>query len=174
MSKAHKKVILRRFAGDPLCGYLPAGAFVRTDATSPLLDLLDPSGRVVPISLADIKMISYVRDFNLQDSINPERLLRRSFLARPRNEGLWLRMTFRGGDLLEGIAPIDLSLLSNIIEDLGLHLIPPDTRSNTQRIFVPGSALSDLQLIAIITTPSRRKPLPDPDRTSLQDTLFPT
>lgn len=174
MSIAQKKVIVRRFAGDLLPGYLPPGAFVRPDPVSPRVDLLDLSGRIVPIDLKDIKMISYVRDFNLTDTTNPERLLRRTFLARPRTEGLWLRMTFRGGDLLEGIAPIDLSLLSNAIEDLGLHITPPDTRTNTQRIFVPRSALDELQLIAVITTPSRRKPPPAAILPTLQDNLFAT
>ncbi|NYF80662.1 DUF6982 domain-containing protein [Granulicella arctica] len=174
MSSSQKKVIVRRFAGDVTPGYLPLNAFVRQDAATPRVDLLDLSGRVISLHLNDIKTISYVRDFNLNDTVNPERLARRTFLARPRTEGLWVRLTFRGGDLLEGLAPTDLSLLSNAIEDIGLHLTPPDIRSNTQRIFVPRSAITDLQLIAVITTPSRKKPLPTEEAPSLQDTLFET
>ena len=101
MSSAHKKVIVRRFTGETLPGYLPLSAFVRNRS----IDLLDLSGRVITLSLNDIKHICYVRDFNLTDTLNPERLIRRTFLARPRTEGLWLRITFRGGDLLEGLAP---------------------------------------------------------------------
>jgi hypothetical protein len=172
MAATQRKVIVRRFTGGLLSGYLPLSAFVRNDTRSPALDLLDLSGRIVSLSLDDIKMISYVRDFNLTDTANPERLTRRTFLARPRNEGLWLRMTFRTGDLLEGLAPTDLSLLNNVIEDIGLHLIPPDTRSNAQRIFVPRSAITDLQLIAVITSPSRKKPLPAAETPSLQESLF--
>jgi hypothetical protein len=173
MANAQKKVIVRCFNGAILPGYLPVGAFVRMEAAMPQLDLLDLGGRIVPVPLDDVKMISYVRDFNLTDTTNPERLVRRTFLARPRTEGLWLRMTFRGGDLIEGLAPTDLTLLSNVLEDCGLFLIPPDTRSNTQRLFVPRSALADLQLLAVITTPSRKKPLPATDQTpSLQETLF--
>ncbi len=174
MANAQKKVIVRRFTGSLLPGYLPVGAFVRLDVAAPQVDLLDLSGRVIPLPLEDVKMISYVRDFNLGDTANPERLLRRTFLARPRTEGLWLRLTFRTGDLLEGLAPTDLTLLSSIVEDTGLHLVPPDTRSNTQRIFVPRSAMTDLQLIAVITTPSRKKPLPAPEAPTLQETLFAT
>jgi hypothetical protein len=122
------------------------------------VDLLDLAGRVLSISLKDIKTISYVRDFNLSDNINPERLSRRTFLARPRSEGLWVRLLFRGGEVLEGLAPTDLSLLDSIQNDAGLHLIPPDTRTNTQHIFVPRSAIVDLQLLAVITTPSRKRP----------------
>ncbi len=172
MSNVQRKVIVRRFTGDVLTGYLPFAAFVRTDAAVPQLDLLDLSGRVVPVALADIKMISYVRDFNLTDMNNPERLSRRTFLARPRTEGLWIRITFRSGDLLEGLAPTDLALLTSVIEDSGLHLTPPDTRSNTQRIFVPRSAMTDLQIVAVVTTPSRKQAVPAVEPSTLQETLF--
>jgi hypothetical protein len=168
MSSAHKKVIVRRFTGETLPGYLPLTNFVRNRA----LDLLDLTGRVIPLLLNDIKHVCYVRDFNLHDAGNPERLIRRTFLAKPRTEGLWLRMTFRSGDLLEGLAPIDITLTDDLIHDNGLHLTPPDTRSNTQRIYVPRTSLTDLQLLAVITTPSRRKPLPASTVPSLQEDLF--
>ena len=102
MSSAHKKVIVRRLTNETLPGYLPLAGFVRNHT----VDLLDLSGRVIPLALNDIKHICYVRDFNLNDTANPERLTRRTFLAKPRTEGLWLRLTFRSGDLLEGLAPI--------------------------------------------------------------------
>jgi hypothetical protein len=168
MSSAHKKVIVRRFTGETLPGYLPFSNFVRNRG----IDLLDLSGRVIPLPLNDIKHICYVRDFNLQDNINPERLTRRNFLAKPRTEGLWLRMTFRTGDVLEGLAPLDITLTDDLIGDQGLQISPPDTRSNTQRIFVPRSSLTDLVLLAVITTPSRRKPLPASAVPSLQEDLF--
>jgi hypothetical protein len=172
MSSAHKKVIVRRFTGETLPGYLPLATFVRNRTAQNALDLLDLEGRVVPLLLHDIKHVSYVRDFNLSDSTNPERLTRRTFLARPRTEGLWLRMTFRSGDLLEGLAPTDLGLLDDLINDAGLQIIPPDTRSNTQRIYVPRTSLTNLQLLAVITSPSRRKPLPAASVPTLQEDLF--
>jgi hypothetical protein len=174
MSSAHKKVIIRRFTGETLPGYLPLSTFVRNQPSQPALDLLDLGGRIVPLLLHDIKYISYVRDFNLNDTVNPERLTRRTFLARPRTEGLWLRMVFRTGDVLEGLAPTDLNLLDDILNDAGLHLIPPDIRSNTQRLYVPRSSLVELQLLAVITTPSRRKPLPAAAAPTLQEDLFNT
>jgi hypothetical protein len=181
MSSAHKKVIVRRFLGDTLPGYLPLSGFVRFRATDKdrVVDLLDLSGRVASIPLAEIKHICYVRDFNLNDP-NPERLTRRTFLARPRTEGLWLRLTFRGQavsplaepDQFEGLAPLDVTLLDDALNDAGLFLIPPDIRSNTQRIYIPRAAISELQLLAVITTPSRKKPLPGAQVPSIQEDLF--
>jgi hypothetical protein len=189
MSSAHKKVIVRRFLGDTVPGYLPLARFVRSrsigKADGRAFDLLDLSGRVVTMPLADIKYICYVRDFNLNDSTNPERLTRRTFLARPRTEGLWVRLTFRSattssssttispeGDIFEGLAPLDLSLADDMLDDAGLFLIPPDVRSNTQRVYIPRAAITDLQLLAVITSPSRRKPSPGSSTPSLQDDLF--
>lgn len=179
MGSTHKKVIVRRFLGDVLPGYLPVNNFVRHGAVG----LLDLQGRLSSVALSDIKHISYVRDFNLGDSLNPERLSRRAFLARPRSEGLWVRVTFRSPgvsshdprspDTLEGLAATDISLFDDLLSDLGLYLIPPDTRSNTQRIFVPRSSLNNLQILAVITTPSRPKPAAPPSA-ALQDELFDT
>ncbi len=179
MSSARKKVLVRRFTGPILPGYLPLSGFVQhhqlhRPPTECTIDLLDLSGRVLQLPLDDIKHISYVRDFNLADTLNPERLIRRSFLARPRTEGLWLRMTFRSGDLLEGLAPTDISLLEDVLNDAGLHLTPPDIRSNTQRLYIPRTSLTHLQLIAVITSPSRRKPLPSSTDSTLQKDLFDT
>jgi hypothetical protein len=169
MSSTRKKVLVRRYSGDCLPGYLPHAGFVHQAA----IDLLDLSGRVIPLPLNDIKLVSYVRDFNLSDTANPERLTRKTFLARPRTEGLWVRITFRGGDILEGLAPTDRTLLDALVDDDGLFLAPPDTRSNTQRLYVPRSSIAELQLLAVITSPSRRQPLPaKPTKDSLQDELF--
>jgi hypothetical protein len=177
---SRKKVLVRRFTGDVLPGYLPASGFIHSGApavASSVLDLLDLSGRILPLPLADVKFVSFVRDFNLSDSRDPERLTRRSFLARPRQEGLWVRLMFTSGDLLEGLAPIDLTLLDALAEDLGLFLTPPDTRSNTQRLYVPRAAIQELHLLAVITSPSKRPPATEKPtgksiKESLQDDLF--
>jgi hypothetical protein len=169
MSNSRKKVIVKRFSGDSLPGYLPHANFVHNDS----IDLLDLSGRIISLPINDIKLVSYVRDFNLSDTVNPERLTRRTFLARPRSEGLWIRLTFRSGDLLEGLAPTDRTLLDSLVDDAGLFLSPPDNRSNTQRLYVPRAAITEVQLLAVITTPSRRQPLPaKAAKENLQDELF--
>ena len=94
---------------------------------------------------------------NPADDTNPERLLRKTFLARPRIEGLWVRLTLLDGDQIEGLAPLDAALADGFTEDFGIHLVPPDARGNTQRLYVPRSAMHAMQVVAVVTTPSRRK-----------------
>jgi hypothetical protein len=184
MSNARKKVIVRRFAGDTVAGYLPLSGFVRGVAPEQMMELLDLSGRIVGVPLREVKMVSFVRDFNLADTVNPERLTRRTFLARPRNEGLWVRVTFRAAErgvervaeVLEGLAATDVSLIDAMMEDGGLHLSPPDNRSNTQRIFVPRAAMAELQVLGVVTSPTRVAKRPpqsaDQVRKELQESLF--
>ncbi len=99
---------------------------------------------------ASLKWICYVRDFNSGEAANPERLLRKTFTGRPRMEGLLLRIRLTDGDLIEGLAANDLSLISGE----GLFLTPPDVRSNTQRIWVPPSTIAELEVIAVIGRPN--------------------
>ena len=150
---SRKKVIIRRFTPGLLTGYLSASDFHHDGS----LDLLDLSGRVVGVPLDGIKMVSFVRDFNTSDVVNPERLLRKTFIARPRTEGLWVRVTFTDEDVLEGLAPLDISLLDGAIADRGIQMMPPDVRGNVQRIYVPRSAMTSLQVLAVVTTPTKKK-----------------
>ena len=183
MPSSHKKVIVRRFAGDLLPGYLAPSQFLELchDGNGAAarsgdwaLHLLDLSGRVVPVRLPEVKMVCYVRDFNLPDTRDPERLARRAFLARPRGDGLWVRVTFRSGDLLEGLAPTDLVFADDLMADRGVQLIPPDTRSNTQRVYVPRSAMAEFQVLAVVTSRTRPPAIAPKDGATpqLQEELF--
>ena len=156
MASSRKKVIVRRFSPGPVWGYLDTTGFIQP-SPSPMLDLLDLSGRVQPMPLADVKYVAYVRDFNTADQLQPERLLRKTFLARPRTEGLWLRLTLRDGDKIEGLAPLDITLADGWAIDLGVQLVPPDIRANTQRLYIPRLAIESMETLAVVTTPSRTK-----------------
>ena len=102
-----------------------------------------------------VKWVCYIRDFPSQtsDQANPERLLQKRFSIRPRTAGIWLRMTLGDGEELEGLAANDRSL----IEGAGLLLTPPDTRSNTQRIYVPRQAIVSLEVVSLIGVAMRRR-----------------
>lgn len=157
MVNARKKVIVRRLDSGLLRGYLPPTEFVRRNGNQSCLELLDLAGRVQAVPLEDVKLVSFVREFHPADEANPERLPRRTFVARPRSEGLWVRLTLRDEDVLEGLAPLDLTLVDHLAQDLGLYLTPPDVRGNTQRLYVPRSAMIALQIVAVVTTPTKRR-----------------
>lgn len=154
MAASRKKVIVRRFSAGCLPGYLP-GSGLLADGAPGALGLLDLSAKVVLLPLDDVKYVAYVRDFNPSDP-EPERLTRKTFAGRPRNEGLWLRLFLRDGDLLEGLAALDLAFADGWTADGGVSLTPPDIRGNTQRLFVPRSSIERMEIVAAVTTPSRK------------------
>lgn len=172
MAHSSKKVILRTMTDDIYPGYLPVSGMIEVESGHPSVTLFDLDGRIVPIPLAEVRWIAYVRDFNLTDKDDPERLTRRTFLARPRTEGLWLKLTMTDGSIFEGLAPIDLTLVDGLLDDKGIFLIPPDNRSNTQRLYIPRHEIRNLKLLAVITTPSKPKSV-SADQESKQAPLFP-
>ena len=136
MSSTRKKVIVRKLDRDTAAGYV--GSEYIADGK---LELLNTAGNVVTIALSEIKGVYFVREFS-----EPESLTRKTFTSRPRAEGLWVRLHFRDNEIIEGLMPNDLIQEGND----GFSIIPPDTRSNTQRIFVPRSALAEMNVIAVI------------------------
>ena len=168
VSASRKPVIVRKFSRDWCAGY----ADTSFSEEAPDLELLDLSGKLSRIDWVSIKWVCYVREFvatanSGADADSPERLLRRRFPSRPRMTGLWLRLLLKDGDGMEGIAANDRSLLN----PSGLLLTPPDTRSNTQRIFIPRTAIRDLTVLAVIASTSRSAPA-EKNRTESQPDLF--
>jgi len=153
MASMRKPVIVRKFSRDWCAGY--AGATFGQDAAE--LEILDLNGKVLRIGWDQVKWVCYVRDFPAatqgNDQANPERLLHKRFSIRPRTAGLWLRMILTDGEELEGLATNDRSL----VEGAGLLLTPPDTRSNTQRIYVPRQAIQSLEVVSLIGADARRR-----------------
>jgi len=169
VSAARKPVIVRKLTRDWCAGY--AGANPAADYASgntPELELLLSSGKLVQILWTEIKWVCYVRELggsegSGNDTVNPERLLRRRFSSRPRTAGVWLRLTLSYGEELEGVASNDRSL----VDGAGLLLTPPDTRSNTQRVFVPRTSIRELTILGVIHPSTVRG-----DRAGLQPELF--
>lgn len=150
MPSTHKKVIVRKMDRDSVQGYV-APSFI----VDGKVELLNTAGKVVLIELGDVKGVYFVRDFD-----EAETFARKTFATRPRSEGLWVRLKFRDNEIIEGMMPNDLTQLSAD----GFLFTPPDTRSNTQRIFVPRSALSELTVLGVIGGPGgRRRRAPAPE-----------
>lgn len=153
MASSRKPVIVRKFSRDWCAGY--AGVAFGQESTE--LEILDLTGKVLRIGWEQVKWVCYVRDLptasQIADQANPERLLHKRFSIRPRTAGLWLRMTLTDGEELEGLAANDRSL----VDGAGLLLTPPDTRSNTQRIYVPRQAIQSLEVLSLIGAAARKR-----------------
>jgi hypothetical protein len=144
MPSTHKKVIVRKMDRDSVSGYVSPAQFVNEGK----VEVLNTAGTVVLIDLKEIKGVYFVREFGEAES-----LTRKMFTSRPRAEGLWVRLRFKDSDMLEGLMPADL--MQTMPE--GYLVNPPDQRSNTQRIFVPRTALESVTVLAVIGSTRRQK-----------------
>jgi hypothetical protein len=146
MPSTHKKVIVRKMDRDSVNGFVSA-----TFVVDGKLEMLNTAGNVVMIDLADVKGVYFVREFG-----DSEALIRKTFTTRPRAEGLWVRLRFRDNEIIEGMMPNNLAQVT----PEGFLINPPDTRSNTQRIFVPRTALAEMTVLAVIGGAQHRRKTP--------------
>ena len=111
-------------------------------------------GQTSILPYTEIKTISFVRDFAA--GVDGER---RIFQTRPKMAGLWVSFQLRDGERMEGILPNNLMNL----EPQGFTLVPPDPFGNTQKVWVPRSALKSVEVLGVVGSPikvRRAKPVP--------------
>ena len=143
-SSTHKKVVVVLTDRKSLPGYLNP---VRLQPGQPI-DLLTADGEHRAIDMDNVRAIYFVRDFDAK--YEPER---KAFFSRPKLDGLWVRLTFRDRETLEGVVPNDLLALL----DSGVQITPPDLNGAALRIYVPRSALAELTVLGVVGV-ARRQP----------------
>ena len=144
-----KKVLVTRFDREPLAGFVNPQTYLQPEG----LELLSQNGSVSMVPYGEIKLVCFVRDFQQGEPRKELRL----FTTRPKMEGLWVRMHFRDGELMDGMLSNNLLQL----DSYGFSVVPPDPGFQNQRIFVPKAAVSSVQVLGVIGSPLRmRKPKP--------------
>ena len=137
-SSTRKRVVIRKLDKGLIKGFLNPNGYIASE-----IEVLDREGRLVHIPMSEIKGVFFVRDFEG----NADRAERKIFRSRPRLAGLWVRMTFKDGEVLEALLP------SNLLEvdPLGYLVTPPDVYSNNLRIFIPRPALTEMEVLGVIS-----------------------
>ena len=136
-SSSHKKVFVEMFDGRTVPGYLSPALLGRADG----LELLNVNGEVEQLELERVRTVYFVNDF--QEKFQPER---KSFLSRPKLDGLWVRVKYRDDETLEGVVANDLLALL----DRGVNLVPPDPGTNCTRIFIPRTAIVEMTVLGVV------------------------
>ncbi|MGC1107872.1 MAG: hypothetical protein WA876_15185 [Candidatus Acidiferrales bacterium] len=133
----HKKAMVILLDKTRAQGYLNPGALGQTAA----VELLTREGEYLTLDIAKVKSIHFVREFT--NNHEPER---KTFLSRPKLDGLWVRCRFRDDDCIEGIIP------NNLVEMLetGVRLTPPDLHGNSLWVFIPPAALTEIKVLGVV------------------------
>jgi hypothetical protein len=147
-SSTRKKVVVRKLDKGLVKGYVNPNKYLGPSG----VEVLDREGRLLGIPLQELKGVFFVRDFKG----NPQHLERKLFQSRPKHSGLWVRMTFRDKEVLDGIIPNNLLDL----DPGGFSIIPPDAYSNNLKIFIPHGALTAVQVIGVISDVRSRRNSP--------------
>jgi hypothetical protein len=143
-SSTHKKVVVLLLDRTAVRGYLNPATLGR--ATE--IDLLTLDGEQKSVELKDVKSVYFVREF--KDPFEPER---KTFLSRPKLDGLWVRLRFRDEDAMEGI--VSNNLLDLL--DTGVRLTPPDLHGNVLHMFIPRTTLAEMKVLGVVGV-ARRSP----------------
>ena len=144
-------MLIRRFDREPLTGFVNPQSYLLADG----VELLKTDGTVAIVPYREVKTVSFVKDFEIAEAA-PERLV---FHTRPKMDGLWVRMRFRDGEVMDGILSNNLLQL----EPYGFTFTPPEPYANNQRVFSPREALSEFQVLGVVGSPltrRRRKEVP--------------
>jgi len=136
-SSSHKKVFVETFDGRTVPGYVTPALLGQSEG----LELLNVNGEVEQLELSRVRTVYFVNDF--QEKFLPER---KSFLSRPKLDGLWVRVKFRNEETLEGVVANDLVALL----DRGVHLVPPDPGTNCTRVFIPRPAIVEMTVLGVV------------------------
>ena len=139
-----KKVRISRFEREPLLGYVNSLTYLRPGG----VELLTPDGNYSVVPYDEVKAVQFVKDFEPPDPASE----RKVFSTRPKMDGLWVRVKFRDGEVMDGILANNLLL----VESQGFTVVPPDPYSNNQRLFLPRAALIELQVLGVVGSPLRR------------------
>lgn len=139
-----KKAVIRRFQRESLAGYINPLSYLQPTG----VELLSAEGQVVNIPYAEIKSVSFVRDFEAAAEVE-----RPVFLNRPKIDGLWVRFTFQDGEVMEGVMPNNLLP----VEPYGFSVIPPHPYSAQQRVFLPRLALRTVEVLGVVGSPLKRR-----------------
>jgi len=140
----HKKVVIQRFDREPLKGFVNPQSYLRSSG----MELLSASGVLVEVPYEEVKAVCFVRDFDTAEPAD-----RRTFSSRPKTDGLWVRMHLRDGEVMDGLLPNNLAQW----DPQGYTFVPPSPSSSNQRVFVPRTAVTEVQILAVVGSPLRAR-----------------
>lgn len=143
-TSTHKKAVVVLFGGANEQGYVNP----QTLGAGEGVDILTRDGEHKAVRWREVKAVHFVKEF--AEPFEPDR---KTFLSRPKLDGLWVKIRFKDSDETEGLVPNDLLDLL----DAGVRLTPPDLHGNSLWVFIPRSALAEMKVLGVVGV-ARRAP----------------
>ena len=137
-----RRVIVRFANGTTLRGY-----FSPEDAQGLKNNLLDRVairnvvGKLEDVEVSGLKAIFFVKSFEGSQDYSEFKV----FTHQPSGKGVWVRIHFHDGEVMEGIAPNSLGTFAGKV----FSLTPPDPQSNNETVIVSKNCLKDMQILGL-------------------------
>jgi hypothetical protein len=133
-----RKVILRKLNGEILKGFLEE---IPSWDGADCLTITSLTEEALQVPKAEIKALFFVKRFSGAKEHSEVRF----FDTHPKIDGLWVRATFKDGEVIEGIVANNFDFFSQE----GFYIKPPDPNTNNRIVYVLKSALTDLTVLAV-------------------------
>jgi hypothetical protein len=139
-----RKVVIRYVDGSLLRGYMSPEdeAALQENVTEPFV-VQAADGNPREVNPPEIKAIFFVKSFEGSPNYSEFKV----FTNRPNGRGVWIRVQFRDGEIMEGVTPNSLSTYLNPV----FYLTPPDPASNNQTVLVSKRSLKEMQVLGLAT-----------------------
>jgi hypothetical protein len=137
-----RKVVIRYARGELVRGYVSAGdeaAFWSGAAETAVVRTTD--GQSIEVRPVEIKAIFFVKSFEGSPDYSEFKV----FTNRPNGKGVWVRVHFLDGEIMEGVAPNCLTTYSRT----AFYMTPPDPASNNQAVLVSKQYLREMHILGL-------------------------
>jgi len=137
-----RRVVVRYADGTMLRGYFdPEDAQSLQNDSPDVFRVKREDGETEDIFVRTIKAIFFVKSFEGSRHYSEFKV----FTNQPNGRGVWVRVHFQDGEIMEGIAPNSLDTYMQTV----FSLTPPDPRSNNERVLVSKACLKEMQILGL-------------------------
>ncbi len=137
-----RKVVIRYMNGRLLRGYMDVDDQLTIQGQLSETIFIDSvEGKPVEVRPSEIKAIFFVRSFEGKADYSEFKI----FSNRPAGKGVWIRVRFSDGEIIEGVAPNCFDTFSKPV----FYMTPPDPVSNNQAVLVSKRFLKEMQVLGL-------------------------
>ncbi|MFB3920851.1 MAG: hypothetical protein ACE145_03970 [Terriglobia bacterium] len=137
-----RKAIIRFSSGRVLRTYISAEeeSFLYQSAPATFA-ARTPDGNRVEVKSSEVKAIFFVKSFEGAADYSEFKV----FTAQPNGRGVWVRIHFHDGEIMEGVAP---NRIDTYVKPV-FSMTPPDPASNNQTVLVSKQSLQEMQILGL-------------------------
>ena len=137
-----RRVIVRYADGAMLRGYFtPEDAELLRENSIENIVVRRVDGEMEHVEVSRIKAVFFVKSFEGSHHYSEFKV----FSNQPNGKGVWIRVHFHDGEIMEGIAPNSLDTYNRPV----FSLTPPDPRSNNETVLVSKQCLKEMHILGL-------------------------